>query len=228
MRVDWPPAPRSPSPVSAFGGVVITNRTLDVATAEALHTLFCEVVIAPDYEPAALALLSGKKNRILLEQHHWPTAKRLVRSALGGHLVQEPDNRMETERDFECVTTTKLTDAQSVDLAFAVKLVKHTRSNTIVLAKNGQLLASGTGQTSRVDALNQAIDKASRMGFSLDGAVMASDAFFPFPDCVEIAHQSGISAVVQPGGSIKDNLSVAYCDEHGVAMAMTGVRHFRH
>jgi len=121
-----------------------------------------------------------------------------------------------------------LTDAQSVDLAFAVKLVKHTRSNTIVLAKNGQLLASGTGQTSRVDALNQAIDKAGRMGFSLDGAVMASDAFFPFPDCVEIAHQSGISAVVQPGGSIKDNLSVAYCDEHGVAMAMTGVRHFRH
>ena len=215
-------------PVSAFGGVVIANRTLDLATAEALHSLFCEVVIAPDFEPAALALLSGKKNRILLEQRHWPTAKRLVRSALGGYLVQEPDNRMETPSDFECVTKTSLTDAQATDLAFAVKLVKHTRSNTIVLARDGQLLASGTGQTSRVDALNQAIDKAGRMGFSLEGAVMASDAFFPFPDCVEIAHLAGISAVVQPGGSIKDNLSVAYCDDHGVAMAMTGVRHFRH
>lgn len=215
-------------PVSAFGGVVIANRTLDLATAEALHSLFCEVVIAPDFEPAALALLSGKKNRILLEQRHWPTAQRLVRSALGGYLVQEPDNRMETPSDFECVTKTPLSDAQATDLAFAVKLVKHTRSNTIVLARDGQLLASGTGQTSRVDALNQAIDKAGRMGFSLEGAVMASDAFFPFPDCVEIAHLAGISAVVQPGGSIKDNLSVAYCDDHGVAMAMTGVRHFRH
>ena len=215
-------------PVSAFGGVVIANRTLDVATAEALHTLFCEVVIAPDYEPAALALLSGKKNRILLTQHHWPTAPKLVRSALGGYLVQQPDDRVEGAADFDCVTKTAITDEQTADLAFALKLVKHTRSNTIVLARGGQLLASGTGQTSRVDALNQAIDKARRMGFSLEGAAMASDAFFPFPDCVEIAHKAGITSVVQPGGSIKDNLSVAYCDENGLAMAMTGVRHFRH
>ena len=215
-------------PVSAFGGVVIANRTLDVATAEALHTLFCEVVIAPDYEPAALALLSGKKNRILLTQHHWPTAPKMVRSALGGYLVQQPDDRVEGAADFDCVTKTAITDEQAADLAFALKLVKHTRSNTIVLARGGQLLASGTGQTSRVDALNQAIDKAGRMGFSLEGAAMASDAFFPFPDCVEIAHKAGITSVVQPGGSIKDNLSVAYCDENGLAMAMTGVRHFRH
>ena len=215
-------------PVSAFGGVVIANRTLDLATAEALHTLFCEVVIAPDYEPAALELLSGKKNRILLTQHHWPTAPKLVRSALGGYLVQQPDDRVEGPAEFKGVTQTTVTEAQAVDLAFALKLVKHTRSNTIVLARDGQLLASGTGQTSRVDALNQAIDKAGRMGFSLEGAVMASDAFFPFPDCVEIAHKAGIKAVVQPGGSIKDNLSVEYCDAHGVAMVMTGVRHFRH
>ena len=215
-------------PVSAFGGVVIANQTLDVATAEALHTLFCEVVIAPDYEPAALALLSGKKNRILLTQHHWPTAPKLVRSALGGYLVQQPDDRVEGAADFDCVTKTAITDEQAADLSFALKLVKHTRSNTIVLARGGQLLASGTGQTSRVDALNQAIDKAGRMGFSLEGAAMASDAFFPFPDCVEIAHKAGITSVVQPGGSIKDNLSVAYCDENGLAMAMTGIRHFRH
>ncbi len=215
-------------PVSAFGGVVIANRTLDLTTAEALHALFCEVVIAPNYEPAALELLSGKKNRILLTQHHWPKAPKLVRSALGGYLVQQPDDQIEGPAEFNCVTQTAVTETQATDLAFAIKLVKHTRSNTIVLARNGQLLASGTGQTSRVDALNQAIDKAGRMGFSLDGAVMASDAFFPFPDCVEIAHKAGITAVVQPGGSIKDNLSVAYCDEHGVAMAMTGIRHFRH
>ena len=215
-------------PVSAFGGVVIANRTLDVATAEALHTLFCEVVIAPDFEPAALALLSSKKNRILLTQHHWPTAPKLVRSALGGYLVQQPDACVEGPTDFRCVTKTALTEDQATDLAFALKLVKHTRSNTIVLARGGQLLASGTGQTSRVDALNQAIDKAGRMGFSLEGAAMASDAFFPFPDCVEIAHKAGITSVVQPGGSIKDDLSVAYCDENGLAMAMTGVRHFRH
>ena len=215
-------------PVSAFGGVVIANRTMDLATAEALHTLFCEVVIAPDFEPAALALLSGKKNRILLTQHHWPTAPKLVRSALGGYLVQQPDDCMEGPSDFECVTRTAITETQARDLAFALKLVKHTRSNTIVLARDGQLLASGPGQTSRVDALNQAIDKAERMGFSLEGAAMASDAFFPFPDCVEIAHKAGITSVVQPGGSIKDNLSVAYCDENRLAMAMTGVRHFRH
>lgn len=215
-------------PVSAFGGVVIANRPMDLATAEALHTLFCEVVIAPSFEPAALALLSGKKNRILLEQHHWPQADRLVRSALGGYLVQQPDVQVEGPDAFECVTRALPTATQLEDLAFALKLAKHTRSNTIVLARDGQLLASGTGQTSRVDALNQAIDKAGRMGFSLEGAVMASDAFFPFPDCVEIAHRAGIAAVVQPGGSIKDAESVAFCDAHGMAMVMTGVRHFRH
>ena len=215
-------------PISAFGGVVISNRTLDLETAEALHTLFCEVVIAPDFAPEALALLSKKKNRILLEQKYWPQAKKLVRSALGGYLVQQPDGQIEGANDFECVTKVAPTAEQTEDLAFALKLAKHTRSNTIVLSKAGQLLASGTGQTSRVDALNQAIDKAGRMGFSLEGAVMASDAFFPFPDCVEIAHKAGIAAVVQPGGSIKDGESVAYCDAHGVVMVTTGVRHFRH
>ena len=215
-------------PVSAFGGVVIANRTLDVATAESLHTLFCEVVIAPEYEPAALALLSGKRNRILLTQRRWPNAEKLVRSALGGYLVQQTDDSVEGPSEFNCVTKTPISAEQGRDLAFALKLVKHTRSNTIVLARGGQLLASGTGQTSRVDALNQAIDKAQRMGFSLEGAAMASDAFFPFPDCVEIAHKAGITSVVQPGGSIKDDLSIAYCDENGLAMAMTGVRHFRH
>ena len=215
-------------PISAFGGVVIANRPMDLETAEALHTLFCEVVIAPSYAPEALALLSGKKNRILLEQRRWPAPDRIVRSALGGYLVQQPDDRVEDAAQFECVTDTTPTGQQVEDLAFALKLAKHTRSNTIVLARNGQLLASGTGQTSRVDALNQAIDKAGRMGFDLNGAVMASDAFFPFPDCVEIADKAGISAVVQPGGSIKDSESVAYCNAHGMAMVMTGVRHFRH
>lgn len=215
-------------PVSAFGGVVIANRPMDLETAEALHTLFCEVVIAPSYAPEALALLSGKKNRILLEQRRWPAPDRIVRSALGGYLVQQPDDCVEEAAQFECVTDTTPTGQQMEDLAFALKLAKHTRSNTIVLARNGQLLASGTGQTSRVDALNQAIDKAGRMGFDLTGAVMASDAFFPFPDCVEIADKAGISAVVQPGGSIKDSESVAYCNAHGMAMVMTGVRHFRH
>lgn len=215
-------------PVSAFGGVVMANRPMDLPTATALHSLFCEVVIAPSFEPEALALLSGKKNRILLEQHRWPVAERLVRSALGGYLVQEPDDRVEGPQDFTCATQVVPTADEMADLAFALKIAKHTRSNTIVLARNGQLLASGTGQTSRVDALNQAIDKANRMGFDLHGAVMASDAFFPFPDCVEIADTAGIHAVVQPGGSIKDGESVAYCDGHGMAMVMTGVRHFRH
>ena len=184
---------------------MIANRPLDLETAEALHTLFCEVVIAPAFDPEALALLSGKKNRILLEQKRWPSAKRLVRSALGGYLAQQPDAQVEGPADFTCATRAVPTPEQMEDLAFALKLAKHTRSNTIVLAKGGQLLASGTGQTSRVDALNQAIDKAGRMGFDLTGAVMASDAFFPFPDCVEIADQAGITAVVQPGGSIKDD-----------------------
>jgi len=215
-------------PVSAFGGVVIANRPMDLETAEALHSLFCEVVIAPSFSGEALAVLSGKKNRILLEQRRWPETDRLVRSALGGYLAQQPDAQVEGPADFTCATQVEPTSAQMKDLAFALKLAKHTRSNTIVLAKDSQLLASGTGQTSRVDALNQAVDKAGRMGFGLKGAVMASDAFFPFPDCVEIAHNAGIVAVVQPGGSIKDAESVTFCDAHGMAMVMTGVRHFRH
>jgi phosphoribosylaminoimidazolecarboxamide formyltransferase/IMP cyclohydrolase len=215
-------------PVSAFGGIVIANRPMDLETAEILHPLFCEVVIAPSFSPEALALLGGKKNRILLEQHRWPAPDRNVRSALGGYLVQQPDACIEGAAQFECATETAPDAGQMDDLAFAMKLAKHTRSNTIVLARGGQLLASGTGQTSRVDALNQAIDKAGRMGFDLAGAVMASDAFFPFPDCVEIAHKAGIAAVVQPGGSIKDGESVAFCNAHGMAMVMTGVRHFRH
>ena len=215
-------------PVSAFGGVVIANRPMDLETAETLHSLFCEVVIAPSFSGEALAVLSKKKNRILLEQRHWPAADRLVRSALGGYLVQQPDSCVEGPEQFTCATRAVPNADQMTDLAFALKLAKHTRSNTIVLAKGGQLLASGTGQTSRVDALNQAVDKAGRMGFDLNGAVMASDAFFPFPDCVEIAHNAGITAVVQPGGSIKDAESVSFCDAHGMSMVMTGVRHFRH
>ena len=217
-------------PVSAFGGVLIANRPIDLKTAEAIHKLFYEVLIAPDFDADAQALLTQKSKRVLLVQKSWPTPEgdRIVRSALGGYLVQAPDHKTEQTSEFELRTEQQASAEQLVDLGFALKLVKHTRSNTVVLAKGGQLLASGTGQTSRVDALNQAIDKAGRMGFDLRGAVMASDAFFPFPDCVEIAHTAGIDAVVQPGGSVKDGLSIDFCNAHGVSMYFTGIRHFKH
>ncbi|NNC84275.1 MAG: bifunctional phosphoribosylaminoimidazolecarboxamide formyltransferase/IMP cyclohydrolase PurH, partial [Flavobacteriales bacterium] len=215
-------------PVSAFGGILISNREIDGDTASLIHDLFCEVVIAPAFSDQAREILQQKKKRILLVIKAYPEAKSQIRSALNGHLWQEKDLKTDAASDLDQVTEVKPNKAQVQDLLFASRVAKHTKSNTIVLAKDGQLLASGTGQTSRVDALNQAIDKAGRMGFSLDGAVMASDAFFPFPDCVEIADKAGIKAVIQPGGSIKDQLSIDYCNAHGMAMVMTGVRHFKH
>lgn len=215
-------------PVSAFGGILIANKNMDLATATLVNDLFCEVVIAPGYDATALELLQSKKNRIILVQKPVDLPKRQFRTILNGVLEQDKDLLTETKADFKTVTKVEPTEQEKEDFIFANKLVKHTKSNTIVLAKNGQLLASGTGQTSRVDALRQAIHKAQSFQFDLQGAVMASDAFFPFPDCVEIAHEAGITAVVQPGGSIKDELSINYCDEHGMAMVMTGNRHFKH
>jgi len=215
-------------PVSAFGGILIANDEIDIATAALVNELFCEVLIAPSYKEDALELLQSKKNRIILIQHDVALPQTLVRSALNGYLVQDADLATESAENLE-VKTKLAPSAQEVeDLLFANKLVKHTKSNTIILAKNGQLLASGTGQTSRVDALKQAIHKAKTFGFDLNGAAMASDAFFPFPDCVEIAHLEGINAVIQPGGSVKDELSITYCDENQMKMLFTGVRHFKH
>jgi phosphoribosylaminoimidazolecarboxamide formyltransferase / IMP cyclohydrolase len=215
-------------PVSAFGGILIANATIDKAAADEINKLFCEVVIAPAYEAEALQLLKSKANRIILVQNKVTTAKVSFRTLLNGVIEQDKDLKTETEADLKTVTTTAPTKEEIKDLLFANKLVKHTKSNTIVLAKNGQLLASGTGQTSRVDALRQAIHKAQSFGFDLKGAVMASDAFFPFPDCVEIAHKAGITAVIQPGGSIKDKESIDYCNANGLNMVMTGTRHFKH
>jgi phosphoribosylaminoimidazolecarboxamide formyltransferase/IMP cyclohydrolase len=215
-------------PVSAFGGVVITNTTVDLATAEELNKLFMEILIAPAYEEAALELLKSKKNRILLKRNAVELAPVMYKTILNGVLVQDKDLATETASQFTTVTEKAPTAAEVTALEFALKVCKHTKSNTIVLARENQLIASGTGQTSRVDALRQAIDKAKAFGFDLNGTVMASDAFFPFPDCVEIAHLAGITAVVQPGGSIRDKDSVAYCNENGLAMVTTGVRHFKH
>jgi len=215
-------------PVSAFGGIIVSNCEIDAACADEINKLFCEVVIAPKFSEEALSTLKSKKNRILLEDTlmDFPTSN--VRSALNGTLVQEADTKTESSADLTCVTKVNVTDDQVSDLLFANRLAKHTKSNTIVLAKNNQLLASGVGQTSRVDALKQAIHKATSFGFDLNGAVMASDAFFPFPDCVEIADKAGIKAVIQPGGSIKDQESIDYCDDHQLAMVLTGARHFKH
>jgi phosphoribosylaminoimidazolecarboxamide formyltransferase/IMP cyclohydrolase len=215
-------------PVSAFGGVLISNTEIDLATAEEIHSLFCEVVIAPSFSSDAEALLKGKKNRILLIQNTVHLPETSVRSCLNGVLVQEKDMITDERNILENATTAKPIDSEIEDLLFASKICKHTKSNTIVLAKNKQLFASGTGQTSRVDALNQAIHKANSFNFKLNGAVMASDAFFPFPDCVEIAKNAGITAVIQPGGSIKDQLSIDYCNANNVAMVFTKTRHFKH
>ncbi|MGN7513057.1 MAG: bifunctional phosphoribosylaminoimidazolecarboxamide formyltransferase/IMP cyclohydrolase [Allomuricauda sp.] len=215
-------------PVSAFGGILISNVEIDKPTAEEIHKLFCEVVIAPSYSDEALEILKGKKNRIILIQNEIELPETLVRTCLNGVLVQDKDSKTDSKEDLNPVTDKKPTPEEIEDLIFASKLCKHTKSNTIVLAKNKQLCASGTGQTSRVDALNQAIHKAKSFEFDLKGAVMASDAFFPFPDCVEIADKAGIKSVIQPGGSIKDQLSIDYCNENGLAMVMTGTRHFKH
>ena len=215
-------------PVSAFGGVLITNAVIDKATAEEINKIFFEVIIAPDYDTDALEVLTQKKNRIILVQKNVKLPAKQIRSVLNGVLVQDRDLKTETEEDMKTVTEKAPSKAEIADMIFANKIVKHSKSNSIVLAKNGQLCASGVGQTSRVDALKQAIEKAHSFNFDLNGAVMASDAFFPFPDCVEIAKNAGVTAVVQPGGSIKDQESVDYCNKNGVAMVMTGFRHFKH
>ncbi|MCK0108655.1 bifunctional phosphoribosylaminoimidazolecarboxamide formyltransferase/IMP cyclohydrolase [Flavobacteriaceae bacterium S0825] len=215
-------------PVSAFGGILISNTEIDVATANEIHKLFCEVVIAPSFSNEALEILKGKKNRILLVQKDIELPQTTVRTCLNGALVQFRDNITDSRDMLTTATNNSPSEAELEDLLFASKLCKHTKSNTIVLAKNKQLCASGTGQTSRVDALNQAIHKAQSFNFDLKGAVMASDAFFPFPDCVEIADNAGITAVIQPGGSIKDQLSIDYCNENNLTMVMTGTRHFKH
>lgn len=215
-------------PTSAFGGVLIANGNIDAATAQEINQLFCEVVIAPSYDDQAVQILQEKKNRIILVQNEVELPQRQVRTALNGLLIQDRNNATDNKAQLKTVTHTAPTDQEIEDLLFASKICKNTKSNTIVLAKNGQLIASGTGQTSRVDALRQAIEKAKSFDFSLEGAVMASDAFFPFPDCVEIAHHAGITAVIQPGGSIKDELSIDYCNQNKMAMVFTGTRHFKH
>jgi phosphoribosylaminoimidazolecarboxamide formyltransferase/IMP cyclohydrolase len=215
-------------PTSAFGGVLMANGPIDIATATEINSLFCEVVIAPSYDEEAVIILQEKKNRIILKINDVPLPQRQVRTCLNGLLVQDKNNITDTKQDLKNVTITSPTDQEVEDLLFASKICKNTKSNTIVFAKNKTLIASGTGQTSRVDALKQAIEKANTFGFDLNGAVMASDAFFPFPDCVEIANNAGITAVIQPGGSIKDELSINYCNENKVAMVFTGTRHFKH
>ncbi len=214
--------------ISAFGGVLITNKTVDADAAEELHKLFFEIISAPNYTEEALDILKQKKNRILLVKKADLSTKKQTKSILNGIIEQDRDLVTDTKEKFEGVTSRSTTDEENAALAFASKICKHTKSNTIVLAKDGMLIASGVGQTSRVDALNQAIKKADTFGLSLQGAVMASDAFFPFPDCVEIADGVGIKAIIQPGGSIRDKDSIAYCDKHDMAMVFTGVRHFKH
>ena len=215
-------------PVSAFGGVLITNAVIDKEAAEEINKIFFEVIIAPDYDVDALEILSQKKNRIILVRKEAKLPKKQFRSLLNGVLAQERDLDIETSADLKIVTEKAPTDQEIEDMLFANKIVKNSKSNAIVLAKEKQLLASGVGQTSRVDALKQAIEKAKTFGFDLHGAVMASDAFFPFPDCVEIADLEGVTAVIQPGGSVKDDLSFAYCNDHDMVMVVTGIRHFKH
>lgn len=215
-------------PVSAFGGILITNTTIDKEAAEEINKIFFEVVIAPAYDKEALEVLMQKKNRIILIRKESKTCPTQFRSLLNGVLVQEKDLSIQTPADLEPMTEKQPSAQEVEDLLFANKLVKNSKSNAITLVKNKQLCASGIGQTSRVDSLRQAIEKAKSFNFDLQGAVMASDAFFPFGDCVEIADNAGITAVIQPGGSINDKLSVAYCNEHGLAMVKTGVRHFKH
>ena len=214
--------------VSAFGGVLATNQPIDLAAAEEINKLFFEILIAPNYDSAALELLKTKKNRMILKQNYSLKATKQFKSLLNGVIEQDVDFKTDSKEDLKTVTKVTPTSSEVNALLFASKICKHTKSNTIILAVDGQMLSSGVGQTSRVDALRQAIEKAAVFGFDLKGAVLASDAFFPFPDCVEIAHQHGIRAVIQPGGSIKDQDSINFCDQHGIAMVFTGFRHFKH
>jgi len=215
-------------PVSAFGGILVSNRNIDAATAGEMNKIFFEVAIAPSYDEDALEVLKSKKNRILLILKDNTLSQKTTRTVLNGFIAQDRDAKTEIPEDLKVVTKKAAGDEQIEDLLFANKLVKHTKSNAIVLAKGKQLLASGVGQTSRVDALEQAIAKARHFNFDLSGAVMASDAFFPFPDCVEIADKAGITSVIQPGGSVRDQESIDYCDEHDMCMVTTGFRHFKH
>jgi phosphoribosylaminoimidazolecarboxamide formyltransferase / IMP cyclohydrolase len=227
LDVAWDKA-LAADPVSAFGGVLIANSIVDAITAEKINALFFEVIIAPDYAPAALSILQGKKNRIILIQRSFDIPAIQFRTLLNGVLAMDRNSHLSKAEDLKVVTSRKPSQAEIDDLLFAELVVKHLKSNGIALVKNRQLIAMGTGQTSRVDALNQAIHKAAAFGFDTAGAVMASEAFFPFPDCVEIADLAGIQAVIQPGGSIKDQDSINYCDVHGMTMALTGIRHFKH
>lgn len=215
-------------PVSAFGGILITNEQIDEGAAEEINKLFCEVVIAPSYSQRAVEILKQKKNRIILIRKDFDLPKKQYRTLLNGVLAQDRDVQIEDKTQMKVATKLSPTDKELEDLEFALKIVKHTKSNTIVLAKDKQLQASGVGQTSRVDSLNQAIEKAGNFEFDLNGAVMASDAFFPFPDCVEIAYKAGVKAVVQPGGSVRDNESIDFCNNNNMSMVLTGVRHFKH
>jgi phosphoribosylaminoimidazolecarboxamide formyltransferase/IMP cyclohydrolase len=215
-------------PVSAFGGVFIANCTIDALTAQEINSLFYEVLIAPDFDADALEILLTNSKRIILRIKTFDLPVQSYKTVLNGILLQDADFTMEKVSECPVVSKKTPTATEYEDLSFALKCAKHLKSNTIALVKNKQLLGMGCGQTSRLDACKQAIEKARCFGFSLEGAVMASDAFFPFPDCVEIAHDAGITSVVQPGGSIKDQLSVDYCDSHGMSMVLTGVRHFKH
>ena len=215
-------------PVSAFGGVLITNTQVDPDTANEINSLFFEVIIAPSFEEMALEILMEKKNRIILRQKSANLHDRLVRSVLNGMVMQDRDIYSESEKDMNVVTIHIPAKELIDDLIFANKIVKHTKSNAIVFVKDLQLISSGVGQTSRVDAVKQAVDKARSFKFDLHGAVMASDAFFPFSDSVEIAHSAGIKAVIQPGGSVRDKDSIEFCDKHEMSMIFTGIRHFKH
>lgn len=214
--------------LSAFGGVLATNKRIDRAAATEINSLFFEILVAPAFDADALETLKSKKNRMLIVQKQPLSGARQVKTILNGILEQDVDWKTDSEADLKVVTQRQPTAEETQALLFASKVCKHTKSNTIVLAVNGQLIASGVGQTSRVDALKQAIEKAKSFGLSLNGAVMASDAFFPFPDCVEIAHEQGIQAVIQPGGSVKDQDSIDFCNRHNMAMVFTGFRHFKH
>ena len=215
-------------PVSAFGGVLVCNRPIDMEAAEEINKLFVEVMVAPDYEPGVLDILFSKKNRVILKLKEAAFEKTMIKTALNGYLVEDRDLHTETPDDFRVVTITAPNENEINDMVFANKVVKHSRSNAITLAKDGQLCASGIGQTSRVDALRQAIEKAHSFGFDLHGAVLASDAFFPFDDCVKLAHEAGITAIVQPGGSVRDQESIDCCNQFGISMVFTGFRHFKH
>jgi phosphoribosylaminoimidazolecarboxamide formyltransferase/IMP cyclohydrolase len=215
-------------PVSAFGGVLVTNRVIDKETAAEINKIFFEIILAPGYDEKALEILKTKKNRVILKKKAYDFPGKQFRSLLNGVIQQDKDLNIESASDFKVVTNSAPTATETEDLLFANKLVKHTKSNCIVLARNKQLVGSGTGQTSRVDALRQAIEKAKNFNLPLEGAVMASDAFFPFADSVEIADKAGIKSVVQPGGSIRDKDSIEYCNQHGVSMVFTGIRHFKH